>query len=69
MSTYDHKAVEAKWQQFWEDNESFKAVRRPGKEKKYVLDMVSIYWPAPPAAAHLCLVGPSFISKCVGHCF
>jgi leucyl-tRNA synthetase len=36
---YDHKGVEAKWQAYWEDNHTFKAVRRPGKEKKFVLDM------------------------------
>jgi leucyl-tRNA synthetase len=36
---YDHKAVEAKWQKYWEENETFRAVRTAGKEKKYVLDM------------------------------
>lgn len=36
---YDHAKVERKWQQFWEDSETFVARRRLGKEKKYVLDM------------------------------
>jgi leucyl-tRNA synthetase len=36
---FDHAHVEAKWQGFWEKNKTFKAVRREGKEKKFVLDM------------------------------
>lgn len=36
---YDHAVIDAKWQRYWEEKETFKAVRRPGKEKKYVLDM------------------------------
>eukprot|EP00614_Pseudopedinella_elastica_P010336 CAMPEP_0172603806 /NCGR_PEP_ID=MMETSP1068-20121228/24057_1 /TAXON_ID=35684 /ORGANISM="Pseudopedinella elastica, Strain CCMP716" /LENGTH=855 /DNA_ID=CAMNT_0013405683 /DNA_START=72 /DNA_END=2639 /DNA_ORIENTATION=- len=37
--SYEHSQIEAKWQKYWEDNKTFKAVRRPGKEKKFVLDM------------------------------
>ena len=37
--SYDHSSVELKWQKYWEKHELFKAVRRPGREKKYVLDM------------------------------
>jgi leucyl-tRNA synthetase len=37
---YPFKDVEAKWQAFWEENETFKTpVRDPSKGKKYVLDM------------------------------
>ena len=36
---YDHKAIETKWQNFWRDNEIFKAEIKPGKKKFYVLDM------------------------------
>ena len=36
---YDHRKVEKKWQDHWEDTQIFKSVRRAGKEKKYVLDM------------------------------
>lgn len=36
---YDHKDIEAKWQRYWEEKNTFAAVRRPGKEKKFVLDM------------------------------
>jgi leucyl-tRNA synthetase len=36
---YDHAEVEARWQRYWEDNDTFKSVRRDGKPKKYVLDM------------------------------
>jgi leucyl-tRNA synthetase len=36
---YRHLEVEAKWQKYWEENALFRAVRRPGHEKRYVLDM------------------------------
>ena len=36
---YDHAEVEARWQKFWRENETFKATRHPGKKKRYILDM------------------------------
>jgi len=36
---YDHATIEPRWQQFWSDNNTFAATRRPGREKRYVLDM------------------------------
>ena len=36
---YDHKAIEQRWQQFWKDNDVFKAEIKPEKKKFYVLDM------------------------------
>ena len=42
----DINQMETKWQDFWETHQVFKAVRRPGKKKKYVLDM----FPYPSAA-------------------
>lgn len=36
---YDHARIEAKWQRFWEEHDTFKTVRRDGAPKKYVLDM------------------------------
>jgi leucyl-tRNA synthetase len=36
---YDPAVVEPKWQRFWEDNKTFRAVRHPGRTKMYVLDM------------------------------
>eukprot|EP00638_Chattonella_subsalsa_P002993 CAMPEP_0117760162 /NCGR_PEP_ID=MMETSP0947-20121206/16439_1 /TAXON_ID=44440 /ORGANISM="Chattonella subsalsa, Strain CCMP2191" /LENGTH=862 /DNA_ID=CAMNT_0005580747 /DNA_START=163 /DNA_END=2751 /DNA_ORIENTATION=+ len=36
---FDHLKIEKKWQDYWEKNKTFKAVRREGKEKKYILDM------------------------------
>jgi len=39
ISEYDHTAMEAKWQQYWEAQDTFATRRREGKEKKYVLDM------------------------------
>jgi leucyl-tRNA synthetase len=36
---YDHEEIEARWQRYWREHETFKAARRPGKKKRYVLDM------------------------------
>ena len=40
MSVFDFKAIEAKWQKFWEENETFKTDARDfSKPKFYALDM------------------------------
>ena len=36
---YDHRAIEARWQRYWEEHETFAPTRRPGRPKTYVLDM------------------------------
>ncbi len=36
---YDHRAIEARWQQYWDTNKTFQARRRPGHPKYYALDM------------------------------
>ena len=36
---YDHTAIEAKWQRYWAENETFRSDRNPEGEKFYVLDM------------------------------
>ncbi|MBX3188997.1 MAG: leucine--tRNA ligase [Labilithrix sp.] len=36
---YDPAVVEPKWQRYWEENKTFRATRRPGRPKKYILDM------------------------------
>jgi leucyl-tRNA synthetase len=36
---YNHREVEQKWRQFWEENKTFKAEINPSKSKYYVLDM------------------------------
>ncbi len=36
---YDHRAIEARWQSYWKEHETFKAVRHAGRPKVYVLDM------------------------------
>ncbi len=38
-NSYDHIRVERKWQDHWEKHQLFKATRRAGHPKKYVLDM------------------------------
>ncbi len=36
---YNHRDIERRWQQYWRDNDIYKAVEKPGKKKFYVLDM------------------------------
>src|SRR5262245_38291168 len=36
---YEPKAIEAKWQRFWEENRIFRADIDPSRPKYYVLDM------------------------------
>ncbi len=36
---YDHRTIESRWQRYWDEHRTFRAVRRPGRPKKYVLDM------------------------------
>ena len=36
---YDPSTIEPKWQRTWDENKTFRAVRRPGRPKAYVLDM------------------------------
>ena len=36
---YDHTTIEPKWQDYWDEHDTFATLRREGKEKKYVLDM------------------------------
>jgi leucyl-tRNA synthetase len=36
---YDHRAIEAKWQQYWDQHRTFRVTEDPGKQKFYCLDM------------------------------
>ena len=36
---YNHREIERRWQQYWRENQVYKAVEKPGKKKFYVLDM------------------------------
>jgi leucyl-tRNA synthetase len=36
---YDHRSIEPRWQRYWEEKQTFKAVRRSGHPKLYALDM------------------------------
>jgi leucyl-tRNA synthetase len=36
---YDHRAIERAWQRYWDEHDTFRTVRRPGRPKYYVLDM------------------------------
>ena len=37
--SFDHKRIETKWQQYWEENKTFKTGEESGKGKFYALDM------------------------------
>ena len=39
MASYDFQTIEKKWQQYWEEQHSFKAETHPEKPKFYALDM------------------------------
>ena len=36
---YEHRTIEPRWQKYWEEHQTFRAERRPGHPKYYVLDM------------------------------
>ncbi len=36
---YDHKKIEQNWQNFWEENQTYKTDNKTDKPKFYVLDM------------------------------
>ena len=39
MPRYNPSRIEAKWQTYWEENQTFKTPEMPAGEKLYVLDM------------------------------
>lgn len=39
VEAYDPSVIEPKWQRYWEEHETFRAVRHAGRPKRYVLDM------------------------------
>jgi leucyl-tRNA synthetase len=36
---YDHRSIEPRWQKYWDEHQTFCAVRHGGRPKAYVLDM------------------------------
>src|SRR4029450_13445174 len=36
---YDHLEIETRWQRYWDEHGTFRATRRSGRPKRYVLDM------------------------------
>lgn len=39
MKTYDHKAIEKRWQNYWEKNNTFVTTEDEQKPKAYIMDM------------------------------
>ena len=39
MLNYNHKEIEKKWQNYWEENKTFKTNDNLGQKKFYALDM------------------------------
>jgi leucyl-tRNA synthetase len=39
MPTYNPKAIEPRWQRYWEEHKTFRVTDAPGKPKFYILDM------------------------------
>ena len=39
MASYPFTEIEARWQQYWEENKTFRAVEDPSRKKYYILDM------------------------------
>jgi len=37
--TYDFRAIEARWQSYWDEHSTFRATIDPARPKYYVLDM------------------------------
>ena len=36
---YDHRAIESRWQKYWDDHQTFRSERHAGRPKAYILDM------------------------------
>src|SRR3954467_9394284 len=36
---YDHRAIETRWQKYWDDHQTFRSERHAGRPKAYILDM------------------------------
>ncbi len=49
MERYNFKSVEDKWQKFWEDNKTFKAIKKKNQKKFYCLEM----FPYPSGKIHM----------------
>ncbi|MBM4376011.1 MAG: leucine--tRNA ligase [Deltaproteobacteria bacterium] len=37
--SYDHRTIETRWQRYWDEHDTFRARRREGRPKLYILDM------------------------------